>query len=508
MGSLNIKLYQVVFFVLLGCLGSFAQNPPAQPAHDSTASSSVKDTSSLRFGGQINDWFTQNDTVFITLRKRTTTIVAWPFEKIIQPIFDLLLSPLGPPIRYIEQENITNKALNLITYGEKDQILVYPMFLAAGPNSSMVGMTYHHKKLLFDLKDWLRLSFYTYTNGDLWFFSRYIVNNIAGSKFRSSFKIRKSMDQNDGMYPPYSNQSFAFTDSSLLVSGDLYYPLNDQWSIVGGLGFLDYLHSTPLSLADTLIPTDYAGPFGDPSLRGMYQNFKVIPTVVELQYSTKDNPYTTTQGSTLHLILARMWVSDYSGPLAEDWTNEYSHNYTVLKVQAQRYFLLGTKEYKLSREEMQRNRAFFQNFNLSKARQLFGAENVRETFFEKKVLVLEFELRQFWEDQYGAAPFTAYEGLGEMTPIRGYGGNRFTEKALLSTALEYRWPFMNYVDGVFFNEYGIYSGAVTSPDFSTLKNSWGFGIRARTKNEFIFRGSLSFHGAQWGMVTFTTSAAF
>ena len=65
---------------------------------------------------------------------------------------------------------------------------------------------------------------------------------------------------------------------------------------------------------------------------------------------------------------------------------------------------------------------------------------------------------------------------------------------LLGLSAEYRWPIDYFVDGVVFNEYGLHSDKTNEWSLDRYYNSWGFGIRVRMPNLYLFRCQVGFHG--------------
>ena len=79
----------------------------------------------------------------------------------------------------------------------------------------------------------------------------------------------------------------------------------------------------------------------------------------------------------------------------------------------------------------------------------------------------------------------------------------------MSFSCEYRWPVDRFVDGVLFDEY-----AVIAPTFGSwftkgrLYNSWGFGVRVRQPNLYLFRVQLGFHGLHGVNLVITIAPEF
>ena len=78
-------------------------------------------------------------------------------------------------------------------------------------------------------------------------------------------------------------------------------------------------------------------------------------------------------------------------------------------------------------------------------------------------------------------------------PLRGYG-DAWAAYHLMGLSMEYRWPVDRFVDGVIFDEYGLHAPEINEWSFSRYYNSWGFGVRARMPNMYLFRIQIGFHG--------------
>ena len=78
----------------------------------------------------------------------------------------------------------------------------------------------------------------------------------------------------------------------------------------------------------------------------------------------------------------------------------------------------------------------------------------------------------------------------------------------MGLSLEYRWPVDRYVDGVFFNEYAIFTDHLDHWKKSSLRQSWGLGVRIRSPSMFFFRTSVGFHGLHGVEVVITIAPEF
>jgi hypothetical protein len=91
--------------------------------------------------------------------------------------------------------------------------------------------------------------------------------------------------------------------------------------------------------------------------------------------------------------------------------------------------------------------------------------------------------------------------------LRGYTSS-YSDFATLGLSAEYRWPIDRLVDGVVFNEYAIYGRTWHSFDTENLLNSWGFGVRVRRPDLYLFRLQLGFHGLHGVSIVCTVAPEF
>jgi outer membrane protein assembly factor BamA len=92
-------------------------------------------------------------------------------------------------------------------------------------------------------------------------------------------------------------------------------------------------------------------------------------------------------------------------------------------------------------------------------------------------------------------PMYGLQALGNGTPLRAYPGSRYRNYAVAAASGEYRFPILRIMDGMFFNEYGVFGRSMDRLDFvDNLRNSWGFGVRVRQPDMFLFRLEVAFNG--------------
>jgi outer membrane protein assembly factor BamA len=119
-------------------------------------------------------------------------------------------------------------------------------------------------------------------------------------------------------------------------------------------------------------------------------------------------------------------------------------------------------------------------------------ENLVETLFERRVFAFQFRFQGVWELEKGGAPYSAFPALNARFPLRGYT-DAWVAPFLMGLSAEYRWPVDRLVDGVVFDEYAMISDKVNHWSKDHLYNSWGFGVRVRKPDMFLFRLQFAFH---------------
>ena len=102
-------------------------------------------------------------------------------------------------------------------------------------------------------------------------------------------------------------------------------------------------------------------------------------------------------------------------------------------------------------------------------------------------------MENMWEMDKGGAPFNAFPTMSARYPLRGYSDD-WAAAHIMGLSAEYRWPIDRFVDGVLFDEYGLHAEKVKYFSFDHFYNSWGFGIRVRMPEMYLFRCQVGFHG--------------
>ena len=435
-----------------------------------------------------------SDTSIVNVEHKSSpflTLVSWPFVHIIQPTVEFLIYPLIPPLLYISREDLIEKGANLITYGEKKQIMFYPTIDSHLGSTANIGFSYWHKELFFD-KDNMFFSPHRYINADWDAAMRYKKNDILGTSFYSRLSAS---------YREYGNNTFRnsegtryfFADSSVYLSSYIGFNLSGAWDLEFGISSNFHRFDFP-SLEDTIMRGRYV------LNRGFYRHFESYPLMLALLYNSLDEPYSATKGHKFSVSYSYVPVSLYNG--TED------HNYHIAESRLVHYLLLGNKSYAMTVAESNANREKFKNLSFSEAIEMLNPINVKEVILDRRVLISQVKARYMIEDNEGKAPFTAMGKLGGNFPLRAYKDNYFTGAIVAGISNEYRWPIDRYADMLIFNEYGIYSDDTGHLSSFSLKNSYGFGFRVRTPKLFISRFALSFHGLHGISVILTTKPEY
>lgn len=435
-------------------------------------------------------------------------VIAWPFTHILQPIFSLAVYPMAEPIHYAFDNGVFEKSVDLITVGENKNILIYPAMNLKPGSSTMLGVFYRHRSLFLD-HDYLVLEPYYYANGDFYFGLRYSKQDIFGLPLYATFRLQQYMDRDANFILPGTKEAFIQPDSSLNLNFRLSFPLNKNktWS----LSFSSELDLMRASLPDNAKDSILIDDKFPISSRGLYQDFTQIPLEMALYFDNLDYSFAPTRGSRFTLGARYYFVRDYEGVkfnevFYDDDGKEISHehykfkddkknhDYIRTEMVFQHYFYLGkAKQFHLSVKEARQSRKFYLDFSLDETLRTWHPDNVMTTLFERRVLAFQFRLTDIWEMERGEAPYSSFPWMNTRFPLRGYNG-AWANNHIMGLSMEYRWPVDRFVDGVVFNEYGLHASEFDEWSFDRYYNSWGFGVRVRQPDMFLFRIQFGFHG--------------
>ena len=431
-------------------------------------------------------------------------ICSWPFVHVIQPTFNVLIYPVAKPVDYAFQNGIIEKTVELVTFGKENNILIYPGFNFMPGASTMVGLNYRHRGILFD-RDYLVLQPNYYANGDLNMSVRYNKHGLFGTPLFGGFRFDLDWDRDAHFVVPESKHSYLQPDSAFAFTWRLGAPLTStaNWNVELSTT-LHFNHASSPDVEDSVLISDLY-PIED---RGLYQDMVQVPVSLSLFYDNLDYPYAPSRGNRVGLSASYIWVGEYGGvkysdlgidpktmdkPELRDGGKE--HDFFKTEFLFQHYFFLGTRseEYILSVKEGRQSRKFYTDFSWEEAVRIWRPEQVMTTLFERRVIALQYRFVNLWEMEEGGAPYTAFTIVNARTPLRGYG-DAWSTHHLMALSVEYRWPVDRFVDGVVFDEYALLAPKIDKWSLDHYYNSWGFGIRVRQPNMYLFRVQLGFHG--------------
>lgn len=472
---------QVICVLVLACtsLSFAAETDSTKEAVSDSTVASVGDTSAA---------------VVNESKKKETRLAdywIWPFEKIIQPFLNALIFPLAKPIDYIFSNGVVEKSVDLITFGADRNVMIYPSFNFKPGSSTMLGANYRHRNLFFN-KDYAVVQMGYFANGDFNFTARYTKHSILGTSLFTGFRFDLMLDRDHVFTLPETKTYFTQPDSTFKVMGRLGHPLNKSGTLNLALQATVRYNNASLPDVNDSILVDDIYSIAD---HGLYQKGIQIPLEVSLLYDDLDNAFAPSRGSRISFTGIYGLVGDYTGldPSFDIEKSKKNHDYIRTELLFQHYFFLGSsKEYVLSATEARKNRKFYTDFSWEEAIRIWKPENVLNTLFERRVIAVQARLIDVWELE-NAAPFNVLPTLNARTPLRGYADS-WDVHHLFTVSCEYRWPVDRFVDGVVFDEYAMSAPEINKWSRKNIYNSWGFGIRVRQPNFYLFRVQLGFHG--------------
>ena len=429
--------------------------------------------------------------------------LAWPFIHILQPVFNVAVYPVAQPIHYAVDNGVIEKSVDLITFGERRNILLYPVMNLKPGTATMLGVTYRHRSIVLP-KDYVVLESQFFANGDWYVSARYSKQGIGDLPLYTAFRYQQYWDRDGFFIIPGTKDKFIQPDSSINLSWRLGSPLdkNRHWNVEGNFIIRYNDASLPEKISDSLLVDDK---FPIES-RGLYQNEFQFPVELALLFDNLDYSFAPTRGSRLSLSGRYVFVKPYSGVTYEIFNEEGiaerkfaqddagNHDFIRTELVYQKYILLGhSGKFHMTPAEARESRRFYSDFNWDDALRPWHPSNVKNTLFERRVLAFQFRLIDLFEMEKGEAPFNAFPNVNARFPLRGYG-NAFAAYHVMGFSMEYRWPVDRFVDGVIFDEYALHAPEIDDWSFSRYYNSWGFGVRVRKPDMFWFRVQFGFHG--------------
>ena len=427
----------------------------------------------------------------------------WPVEHIIQPFLNGLIYPIAQPVDYALKNGIIDKSVQLISFGEDYKIMIYPSFNFKPGARTMVGANYRHRSVFLE-KDYLVMQGEYYANGDMGLTARYTKHALFGTRFFGGFRYDIDLDRDKRFNIPETKKTYLQPDSSYQFTWRVGAPISNtaNWNAELWASLYCSRASHPDVQDSVLISDDFK--IED---RGLYQNVNQVPVGLTLVYDNLDLPYAPSRGSRIVLDGYYTFVGKYSGVRNEDLgimdadddvkiikDGGKNHDFVTAQFIFQHYFLLGSSQkYVFSAKEARENRRFYTDFSWDEALRIWRPENVRNTLFERRVIAMQYRFVNLWEIEDGGAPHDAFINLNSKAPLRGYD-DKWTTHNLMSLSVEYRWPVDRLVDGVIFDEYAMIAPKLDKWSLDHYYNSWGFGIRVRQPDLYLFRLQFGFHG--------------
>lgn len=429
-------------------------------------------------------------------------IISWPFIHVVQPVFGMLVYPVAAPLHYAIDNGVIDKAVDLITFGEKRNILIYPVMNLKPGSTTMLGFCYRHRNLIRS-GDYAVFEGHYYANSDIDAKIRYSKQGLFGKDMLAMLSLGINLDRDKGFVLPGTKEWYMQADSSLNVSSQVGIPLTESRNLNVSFGVdFSYRKAYFPDTKDSILD-DVKYPMKD---RGLYQSHFEFPFYVNLVFDNLDFPYAPSRGNRLSIKASYVLTGLYGGLDVEDFEHVglyredplvdggKNHDYVMVEAFYQIYFYIGrSKNYVLSTKEGRKTRKFYTDFSMNEALRVWRPENLVETLFERRVLAFQLRFLGMWEMEKGGAPYNAFPAMNARFPLRGYT-DEWTSPYMMGFSAEYRWPIDRLVDGVVFDEYGVISDKLNHWSKKNLYNSWGFGVRVRKPDMYLFRLQFAFHG--------------
>lgn len=435
------------------------------------------------------------------------SVLKWPFEHVLQPLFGVLVYPVSQPTLYVFQSGAIQRALDMFTFGEEKNIFIYPVFDITPGSETMLGFVYLHSHLLFR-NDRLWFTAENYSNGDFYFGTSYQKRKMFDGKTTLKGQLTADLDRNANFLMPGTSNVYSLRDTLVRLDFSVSHPLPfEDWEAGVTLGVKWRNEELP-DLTKDILDSQY---FDDFKESGIYQDYEVFPLKFSIAYDGTDFRAAPMSGSKFKADFTYNFVSDYRD-VPEGYetllTTEKTHDYMVLELMFQRYFYFGKqKVYHYSMKEARKKRKELLNMTFDSAIQMLGPDSLAGWIGERKVVAVQWRYTRAWEVEEGGMPAISYVRLNNRWPMRGQS-NTWASYAVSGISTEYRWPLDYYIDGVVFLEYAIFTDERGDWNLGNIRNSWGFGIRARDPDLYFFRASLGFHGLHGFSFIITFSPEF
>jgi hypothetical protein len=495
MSKAYLHLFNAALFVLAAAHPVFsgpdsaADSGKAGPAQTKAA----PDTSAAARDSVTADSLARTKKLYEYISNPALQILTLPIDLVLAPLVKGAVYPFKAPLRYFLNENVIDRTIDLISFGSKDAIMMYPTMNLGPGTGSTAGLTFRHRALFGRPTEKLVARGNVYVNGDWKFRSYMTASELLGSGFDAKATVQFTRVKNATVYQPGTNSVWYFGDTANVFQLAVGHTLFEQLGArVSGVYRDNHFGKSPSEQEALVSPFFVAGvpeAAGQPDSiatlmylrsRGLEKEWSDRIASIGLSRDTRNNENITLSGSKLDLSYQYHFTSaghDYHG-WAGEWTG---------------YYKLGKEKFEISAAEERKAGPM----NIKKVLKKMEYQSLRQELFNRKVLALHVYTAQSFEVPGNRMPVYGLNTLGNDTPMRGYAGSRFRDYTVLSMGGEYRFPVMRLVDGVIFDEYGVFGRSWEKIDYmGSLRNSWGFGIRVRRPDIHLFRVQLGFHGYQ------------
>lgn len=427
-------------------------------------------------------------------------IATWPLENVLAPGVEFLTYPTQPPIRYFLEENVIDRATGLFQFGAQQDLSIYPTLSLAAGTSSRTGVTVRDGSPFGRDREQLNAYFSYFVNGDYRLRAFLTAKQLGDTRLNGKVAFSFNRLNSAKFYQPGVNTLFYHAFDSESYEAEADYPVIGRARIRAGFTLLNNrFGEAPPAIADqpgnTLDPGFFGSDTGfDPSgsYRGLTQSFNDRIWRIGVTRDTRTNEHIPLDGGRLDAS----WHF-HDADLDHDF-HEWNARYTA-------YFKLGTERYELTaREERQRG-----GMSVDRFLKELEYERLRASIFSRKVLVFQIHAARSYELPGNSMPVYGLQSLGNATPLRAYAGSRYRHYAVTAASAEYRFPMLRIMDGTIFNEYGVFGPSMARLDLrDNLRNSWGFGVRVRRPDMFLFRIEAAFHGFSGAVLNATADTPF
>lgn len=440
---------------------------------------------------------TDGRTVYEYIAHPTLQLLTWPVEAVLVPTVAVLTYPIKPPLRYFLNENVIDRTIDMLSFGPDEKVMLYPTMAISPGTGSRTGLTLRHRALFGRPTERGIAQWVMHVNGDYKVRAALSASSIFESDFNAKFSVALNRVKNASTNQPGTPAFWFYSDTSEIYIANVNHPLFEKFS--GQLQYglrINRFGKAPPQEDEIVSPFFFRK--GDtrtaPDLRMRGLDTQWVDNIfsVGIGRDTRNNPNITLDGS------------QFSAGWSYHRTNA-GHDYHDYQVIWSKYFKLGKERYELTRDE---ELAMMQGMNLKSVLANLEYKKLREQFFSRKVIAMRLYAAQSLELPRNSMPAYGLQALGNTTPLRGYTGNRFRDYTVAALSTEYRFPLMRLVDGNIFNEYGVYGRNFETIDYGNFKNSWGFGVRVRRPDIFLFRCEAGFHGSHGVVVNLTVDSNY